>query len=94
MRMSPEEWLSSKCVEHVEIWGRVPTEAEMKQAVVAEAIYADSPFCSMSEAERLAQIRAVLENFGIIQVEREEISVKARDGEANLNNRRYNDANF
>jgi hypothetical protein len=94
MEITPEEWLYRFSVEHLSEYGRVPTVTEMREAVRADAMYIDSPFCHMSQVERLAQMCAVLKNFGIMELEREEIAVKTRDGEANLNNRRYNDANF
>ena len=94
MKIEPGEYLYRYCVDFREEHGRLPTELELEAFVRADVIHVDSPFSPLSEDRRRESVRQAFEDFEINELEKDEISVKTRDAEANLNNRRYNDANF
>jgi hypothetical protein len=89
------EWLSVQWSEFLERWGRDPNESEWSNIIWAEADEGSaSPIAKEPAAAKNELISLAFRELRILASMRSEIDQKARDGNANLYNRSYNDGSF
>ena len=95
MTKEQEEFLRHMLNEYeVGLEGQPPNERDYLASVEKEARTELNPLRDLDPDSRGSFARKVFLDREIREVERVEISAKARDGEANLNNRRYVDGSF
>jgi hypothetical protein len=94
MTQTQDEWLRNQWDEYKESNGCSPNLDEWEELVRENASEMGSPPLDLSEERKTDCILEAFNNFQIQEIAGTEISTKARDAEANLNNRSYNDANF
>ena len=95
MNKEQEEWFRNLWSEFKdELEGQPPNEPDWQGFTRLRALEQDSPLSNLSSSERFEFARLMYRNFEIQDVESSDVSTKARDAEANLNNRRYVDGSF
>lgn len=90
-----EEFLRAILNEYKEdLDGQPPNESQYLERVRREASGVGTPLCRLPLTTIDELARKVFRSIEILEIEHSEISTKARDAEANLNNRRYVDGSF
>jgi hypothetical protein len=95
MTREQEQFLQDHLKEFTaELDGQPPNEMDWLNRVRECALENENPLRIMTAVQRDEVGRQIFRNLEILQVESADTSTKARDAEANLNNRRYVNGTF